>query len=30
VEQSAAAAEHLSAQAQSLTGIVARFRIETT
>ena len=29
VEQSAAAAEHLNAQAQALTGIVARFRIET-
>ena len=29
VEQSAAAAEHLSEQAQALTGIVARFRIET-
>jgi methyl-accepting chemotaxis protein len=30
VEQSAAAAEHLSDQAQALTGIVARFRIEST
>jgi methyl-accepting chemotaxis protein len=30
VEQSAAAAEHLSDQARALTGIVARFRIETT